>query len=165
MDESKEVNIFEIKKIHIVHDYLDRGWQVHLQKPKQSSGGITCSAKNNMNRLVLRNMEENKDLTSRDKRIVLSLEDMRMGSVIKDIDDEIWMKDNKKTVCVYSFLHNTLRKGWKIHKKKDLTNSNISSGTYCFSKPHKNQVKYLSQKYLQNFIVDNVNDNLEKCFE
>ena len=67
MEDSKEVNIFEIKKIHLVHDYLDRGWQVHLQKhPKHASGGITCSTKKNMNRLVLRNMEESKDITSRE---------------------------------------------------------------------------------------------------
>ena len=158
MEVEKKVNINEINKIHFVHDYLDKGWQVHIQKPKKEIGRCSSTpSQKKMNRLVLKSMEDGK------KRIVLSDDVRTIGYGGPKLLDESWLKENKRVVCIYSFLHNTLRKGWMIRKQKDGSNSH-KSGTYCFSKPHKNQVKYLSQNYLHNFVTDNVNEDLEACF-
>ena len=161
MEVEKKVNIYEINKIHFVHDYLDKGWQVHIQKPKKENIGIYPHSKN---RLVLKNMGDGNNPHRRTKRIILSDDIHSIGYGGMNFVDEAWLKENKKIVCIYSFLHNTLRKGWIIQKQKDGKTDSHKSGTYCFSKPHKNQVKYLSHNYLQKFITDNVNDDLESCF-
>lgn len=157
MEVEKQVNIYEINKIHFVHDYLDKGWQVHIQRPKRIPDRNTPAPQQKKNRLVLKCMGEG------NKRIVLSDDVQALGYGESKLLDESWLKENKRVVCIYSFLHNTLRKGWMIQKQKDGSDSH-KSGTYCFSKPHKNQVKYLSQNYLQNFVTENVNDELEACF-
>lgn len=161
MEVEKMVNIYEINKIHFVHDYLDKGWQVHIQKYRRGQDSNSIPLPNN--RLVLKNIGEMAGSHVRTKSIVLSEEVHSTGYGALNKLDESWLKENKKKACIYSFLHNTLRKGWIIQKQKDGKTNSHKSGTYCFSKPHKNQVKYLSENYLQTFIVDNVNDDVESC--
>ena len=165
MEVEKKVNIYEINKIHFVHDYLDKGWQVHIQKYRGDHDSNRNSIPLCKNRLVLKNIGELTGSQRRTKSIVLSEDVLPMGYGGLNKLDESWLKENKKIACIYSFLHNTLRKGWIIRKQKDGKTNSHKSGTYCFSKPHKNQVKYLSENYLQKFIVDNVNDDLESCLE
>jgi len=161
MEVEKKVNIYEINKIHFVHDYLDKGWQVHIQKHKGDQNSNSIPLRNN--RLVLKNIGEKSGTQQTTKSIVLSEDVHSTGYGGLNKLDESWLKENKKIACIYSFLHNTLRKGWIIRKQKDGKTNSHKSGTYCFSKPHKNQVKYLSENYLQKFILDNVNDDLESC--
>lgn len=164
MEVVKHMNLIEMNKIHFVHNYLDRGWQVHIQKSKGKPG----STIHNKNRLIIKNMKGREcssfNQQHRTNRIILS-DDVNppIGNGLTSLD-ETWLKENKRIVCIYSFLHNTLRKGWIIKKEISESGSNKEEGSYCFSKPHKNQVKYLTQTYLQNFIVDNVNDDLENVF-
>lgn len=161
MDVVKHVNLHEINKMNFVHNYLDRGWQVHIQKSKGERG----STIHNKNRLIIKNLKDKDNQQRRTNRIILSDEVNPIGNGLTTLD-ETWLKENKRIVCIYSFLHNTLRKGWIIKKEKGGSGSNKEEGgSYCFSKPHKNQVKYLTQTYLQNFIVENVNDDLETWFE
>ena len=148
------VNIQEIKKIHFIHNYLDKGWKAYVQNSKGRKS-------DRMRRLILKNKEVS-------SQIILS-EGVahNTGYGIKNIDEE-WVKENKKLVCVYNFIHNSLRKGWIIEKEKveETKEKKISPfcGTYCFSKPHTNQVKYLSQSFLNKFVEENVNDDLIDCF-
>ena len=149
------VNIQEINKIHFVHNYLDKGWKAYIQNSRVSSDG----AKSKRRRIILKS----KDVAS--QIVIPDGVYHKAGYGINKIDEE-WVKENRKLVCIYSFLHNTLRKGWMIQKQKERAEKEESPffGTYCFSKPHNNQVKYLSQSYLHKFVEDNVNDELIECF-
>jgi hypothetical protein len=165
MEVERHVNLFDINKIHFIHDYLDKGWQVHIQKSRKNEEGNSQSNTSYRNRLVLKNMGD-QTCCHETRKIILSDDDHSNGYGGLNSLDDSWLKENKKAACIYSFLHNTLRKGWIIKKQKDGKTKSHKSGTYCFSKPHKNQVKYLSQNYLQKFIVDNVNDDdMKTCFE
>jgi hypothetical protein len=58
---------------------------------------------------------------------------------------------NKKKFKTMVFLMNALEQGWSIKKSQD---------SYIFNKKHENRREIFQENYLENFIIDNFNQDI-----